>query len=62
MELCYQFLCLELVEDCRGVGDESLKFLSILKLEKPGSGKIASAANDLQTSIRALQRKANVRT
>jgi hypothetical protein len=54
--------CLELVEDCQGVGEESLKFLSILKQEKPGSGKIAAGANDLQTSIRGLQRKANVRT
>ena len=49
------------MEDCHGVGEESLKFLSILKQEKPGSGKIAAGANTLQTSIRALQRKANVR-
>jgi len=35
-------------------------FLSVLKLEKPGSGKIASGANDLQKMIRTLQRNASV--
>ena len=48
------------MEGCKAVGEESLKFLSVLKLEKPGSGKIASGANDVQKSIRALQRKADV--
>lgn len=46
----------KLIDCCKAVGEECLKFLSILKMEKPGSGKIASGANDLQTSIRALQR------
>ena len=51
---------LELVKECKTIGEESLKFLSILKLDRPGSGKISSGANDLQKSIRALQRKTNV--
>lgn len=55
------FCAAELVEDCKGVGEESLKFLSVLKLKKPGSGRIASGASHLQKSIRALQRKADVR-
>lgn len=54
-------LVVELVEDCKNVGEGSLKFLGILKLEKPGSGNIASRASSLQASIRALQRKADVR-
>ena len=54
-------LAVELVEDCKSVGEGSLKFLGILKLEKPGSGNIASGASSLQASIRALQRKADVR-
>ena len=49
------------MEDCKGVGEESLKFLAVLKLEKPGSGKIAAGASELQKSIRGLQRKADVR-
>ncbi len=50
----------ELIEACKAIGEETLKFLSVLKIEKPGSGKIASGANDLQKSIRVLQRNANV--
>ena len=42
------------------IGEESLKFLSILKMQKPGSGKIASGANDLQKLILTLQRNVTV--
>ena len=50
----------ELMDSCRAVGRDALAFLSVLKLEKPGSGKIASGANDLQKTIRSLQRNASV--
>ena len=46
--------------DSKAIGETALKFMSILKLEKPGSGKIASGANDLQKFIRTLQRNATV--
>ncbi len=59
--LHYVTCLIELMESCKRIGEDSLSFLYILKLEKPGSGKIASGANDLQKSIRGLQRKANVR-
>lgn len=51
----------ELVDNCKSVGEDSLKFLAVLKLEKPGSGKIAAGANDLQKTIRTLQRNTTVR-
>ena len=50
----------ELMDSCRAVGRDALAFLSVLKLEKPGSGKIASGANDLQKTIRSLQRNTSV--
>ena len=42
------------------IGEDTLKFMAILKQEKPGSGTIASGANDLQKAIRALGRLAEV--
>lgn len=50
-----------LVEASEAIGRDTLALLDVLKREKPGSGSIASAANTLQTTIRALERKATVR-
>ena len=59
-----QCLCVyshvELEENAQTIGQSSLQYLSILKREKPGSGTIASAANDLQKTIRSLGRLAGV--
>lgn len=52
--------CVEMVDDCVGIGKEALNFFSILKQENPGHDDIASGANNLQLSIRALQEKTNV--
>ena len=52
--------CVEMVDDCIGIGKEALSFFSTLKQEKPGHDDIASGANNLQLSLRALQEKANV--
>lgn len=54
------YILAELVEDSKAIGEDSLKFLAVLKMDKPGSGKIASGANDLHKSIRALQRNTTV--
>ena len=43
------------------IGQDALKFLQVLKKEKPGSGSIAASANDLQKVIRQLERQAGVR-
>lgn len=51
---------LELVGSCKTVGQTALKFLEVLKQQKVGSGDIASQANDVQKSIRALQRLTGV--
>lgn len=50
----------ELEENAQAIGQSSLQYLSVLKCEKPGSGTIASAANDLQKTIRGLGRLAGV--
>ena len=42
------------------IGADALKFLQVLKKEKPGSGSIAASANDLQKLIRQLERLAGV--
>ena len=42
------------------IGADALKFLQVLKKEKPGSGSIAASANDLQKVIRQLERLAGV--
>lgn len=42
------------------IGGDALKFLEVLKKEKPGSGSIAASANDLQKVIRQLERLAGV--
>ena len=52
----------ELEENAQAIGQLCLQYLSVLKREKPGSGSIASAGNDLQKSIRSLGRLAGVRT
>lgn len=61
---CVDRLCVyshvELEENAQTIGQSSLQYLSILKREKPGSGTIASAANDLQKTIRSLGRLAGV--
>lgn len=44
------------------IGGDALKFLQVLKREKPGSGSIAASANDLQKVIRQLERLAGVST
>ena len=50
----------ELIGTSKAVGEDALKYLGILKQEKPGSGAIASGANDVQKSIRSLGRLAGV--
>ncbi len=50
----------ELVQSCRDIGEETLRFLAVLKQERPGSGTIATGANSLQKSIRTLGRLAEV--
>ena len=50
----------ELVSSSESVGQDALKFLHVLKKEKPGSGSIAASANDLQKVIRQLERLAGV--
>ena len=40
----------------KAVGETALKFLEVLKTQGAGSGVIASGANDVQTSIRGLER------
>ena len=51
----------ELEENAQAIGESCLRYLSVLKREKPGSGTIASAGNDLQKTIRGLGRLAGVR-
>lgn len=48
----------KLEENAQAIGQSSLQYLSVLKREKPGSGTIASAANDVQKIIRSLGRLA----
>ena len=50
----------ELKSSSETVGQDALKFLGVLKKEKPGSGNIAASANDVQKAIRQLERLAGV--
>lgn len=50
----------ELKKCSESIGQDALKFLQLLKKEKPGSGNIAASANDIQKSIRQLERFAGV--
>ena len=50
----------ELKASSQQIGQNALKFLEVLKKEKPGSGNIAASANDVQKSIRQLERLAGV--
>ena len=50
----------ELMNSSEAIGGDALKFLEVLKKEKPGSGSIAASANDLQKVIRQLERLAGV--
>ncbi len=52
----------ELVAGSKTVGESALKFLEVLKTQGAGSGVIASGANDVQTSIRGLERMTQVRS
>lgn len=51
----------ELKSSSETVGQDALKFLGVLKKEKPGSGNIAASANEVQKAIRQLERLAGVR-
>ena len=51
----------ELKSSSETVGQDALKFLGVLKKEKPGSGSIAASANEVQKAIRQLERLAGVR-
>ena len=48
------------MDGSKAVGQVALKFLEVLKKEKTGSGTIASKANEMQKSIRGLERMAAV--
>lgn len=48
----------KLMSSSEAIGADALKFLQVLKKEKPGSGSIAASANDLQKLIRQLERLA----
>ena len=51
---------IELKTSSEAVGEDALKFLGVLKMEKPGSGNIAASANEVQKAIRQLERLAGV--
>ena len=53
-------LLAELKTSSEMVGQDTLKFLEVIKREKPGSGNIAASANDIQKAIRQLERLAGV--
>ena len=59
---CIVFHPAELMSSSEAIGGDALKFLQVLKKEKPGSGSIAASANDLQKVIRQLERLAGVST
>lgn len=54
-------IVVELRSASEAVGQDALKFLGVLKKEKPGSGNIAASANEVQKAIRQLERLAGVR-
>lgn len=65
MDLLFNFvpiggLSLELVNCSKAVGRDCLKYLSVLKKEKPSSAELRAGADQLQKAINSLNSGANV--